>query len=246
MDMNSAVVLLSGGQDSTTCLAWAMKKFETVHTISFYYGQRHAIELQSAVEISREVKAESHYIVHLDNLFNQIIHSRLLEKNSPIDEPSEHDSDLPASFVPYRNVFFLTAAAAHAYYMKAGNIVTGICQTDYSGYPDCRNEFAKAINTALTLASAQPLDIHTPLMWLTKAESVKLMYDLGSLDLLKATHTCYEGVFPPCGDCPACVLRAKGFAEAGIPDPLIMRAVNQGDLPPNVDPYSGKMPIDAA
>lgn len=244
MDMQSAVVLLSGGQDSTTCLAWAIKRFKTVHAILFYYGQRHKVELEAASTIflaTREMGVESHHVINMEDLFGQVTHSRLLEKDSPIEEPSEHDSTLPASFVHYRNVFFLTVAAAHAYFLDVGNLVIGICQTDFSGYPDCRNEFTKAMNTALTLASAKPLDVHTPLMWLTKAETVKMMAELGELELLAHSHTCYEGAYPPCGECPACVLRAKGFAEAGVYDPLIQRAVNEGKLSHNADPYSGKM-----
>lgn len=241
MDMKSALVLLSGGQDSTTCLAWARHMFPgDIHTIAFNYGQRHSVELDAGAQLSSMIGARTHKIVDFQEVFRNVTSSRLMEKESPIGEQSEHDPSLPASFVPYRNVFFLTAAAAHAYLLGLGNLVTGICQTDYSGYPDCRNEFAKAINTALTLASAKPLEVHTPLMWLTKAETVRLLATLGELQLLAYSHTCYNGKYPPCGECPSCQLRAKGFEEAGVPDPLISRAMEEGLLPNDSNPYTGK------
>lgn len=233
MDMNSAVILLSGGQDSTTCLAWALKKFKRIHTISFNYGQRHVAELVAAAQVSDIAGSNSHTEIQLTHLFDQVTKSRLMEKDSDIAEKSEFDDSLPASFVPYRNVFFLTAAAAHAYFLGIGNLVTGICQTDYSGYPDCRNEFAKAMNTALTLASAKPLEIHTPLMWMTKAETVDFMLALNHLDWLAHSMTCYEGTYPPCMTCPACELRIKGFAEAGVVDPLVARATEDGLMDPS-------------
>jgi 7-cyano-7-deazaguanine synthase len=237
MRNGKALVLLSGGQDSTTCCAWARERYGTLHTISFYYGQRHRVELEWAARISELAGAASHHVVDYAQLFAQVTRSPLMEADAELAAPSALDPSLPASFVPYRNVFFLTAAAAHAYFLEVRDLVIGICQTDYSGYPDCRNEFAKAINTALTLASGRPLEIHTPLMWLTKAESVHLMGELGRLDWLRWSHTCYEGRFPPCGACPACKLRAKGFAEAGVPDPLVERAIAEGLLPPDADPY---------
>jgi len=247
MDMQSAVVLLSGGQASTTCLAWATKKFESLHTVSFFYGQRHRCELEFAVELSKKAEALSHKVIDLSDLFAQVTKSRLMEKDSAIADKSQDDPVLPASFVPFRNVFFLTVAAAHAYFLKAGNLVTGICQTDYSGYPDCRNEFAKAINLVLTLAVAKPLEVHTPLMWMTKADTVKLMMVMESADLqcwdwLARTHTCYEGQFPPCGQCSACVLRANGFREAGYGDPLVQRAIYEMKLLPDCDRFSGRYP----
>ncbi len=221
MKGKSALVLLSGGQDSATCLAWAKKNFAEVHTISFDYGQRHIKELTCAQDLSIRTEAKSHTFVDVKHLFQQVTKSRLMEKSSALDEKSEFDESLPASFVPYRNVFFMTSAAATAYFMGIKDLICGVCQTDYSGYPDCRNEFVKSMNTSLSLASQRPLEIHTPLMWLTKAETVLMMKELGHLNWYRYTLTCYEGTFPPCRECPACQLRAKGFQEAGIEDPLL-------------------------
>lgn len=240
MDMKSAVVLLSGGQDSTTCLAWALENFEAVHAVSFYYGQRHRREINAACDIAAEAGVAHHHVLDLSRLFDQVAKSALLERGTDIGAQSHHDPGLPASFVPYRNVYFITTAAAYAYQHGIGNLVAGICQTDYSGYPDCRNEFAKAINTALTLASAQPLEIHTPLMWMTKAETVEMIHDMGCESLLRWSHTCYEGAVPPCLQCPACVLRAKGFTEAGVPDPLLVRMIEEGKLPSTANSMTGE------
>ncbi len=127
---------------------------------------------------------------------------------------------LPNTFVPGRNLVFITLAAAYAYQRGISEIVTGVCQTDFSGYPDCRESTMVALQAALRAGMDAPFTIHTPLMHLTKAQTVTMLRDLGGLPLLAYSHTCYEGAVPPCGRCPACVLRAKGFAEAGIADPL--------------------------
>ena len=134
---------------------------------------------------------------------------------------SSSETGLPNTFVPGRNLVFLTFAAAFAYRQGIRHIVTGVAQTDYSGYPDCRAETIDALQQALRLGMESDVEIHTPLMHLSKKQTVELASDLGALPALAHTHTCYNGVRPPCGNCPACELRAKGFAEAGIPDPLL-------------------------
>jgi 7-cyano-7-deazaguanine synthase len=136
---------------------------------------------------------------------------------------------LPTSFVPGRNLLFLIVAAAYAYRRQIDQVVMGVCQTDFSGYPDCRDGAIKAMQVALQIGLGRALTIHTPLMWLSKAETVRLAETLpGCRAALAWSHTCYEGAYPPCGTCPACVIRARGFSEAGVPDPLIARADAEG------------------
>lgn len=214
---NHAVVLHSGGQDSTTCLMWALKKFKKVYVISFDYGQRHRAELNAAKKISKELKLK-HETIKLP-VIKELTKNSLTDKNIKI----KTGKGLPSTFVDGRNQMFLTVAAIYAKQLGIPNLVTGVCQTDYSGYPDCRDEFIKALEKTLRLAMEYPFKIHTPLMKLTKGETVKLMKKLGGIDLLKYTLTCYEGTRPACGKCPACKLRLKGFKEAGINDPIKYR-----------------------
>ena len=213
------MVLHSGGQDSTTCLVWALKKFKKVYLISFDYGQRHKIELKAAKRIAKKLKL-SHKIVRIP-LFAELTKNALTSKSIKVKAGTR--SRLPTTFVPGRNLVFLTAAAIHAKQLGIPNLVGGMCQTDYSGYPDCRDEFIRAAEHSLRLAMEFPFKIHTPLMFLTKADTVRLMKRLSGLPLLKYTHTCYEGKKRPCGKCPACKLRLKGFREAGVKDPLCYR-----------------------
>jgi len=216
-----ALVLLSGGQDSATCLAWAKTEFDEVHTVSFNYGQRHRIELQSSANLSVLAGAKSHLVIPILSI--QSLGNSALVCSGDIGANHDIDSTLPASFVPGRNYIFLGLAAARAYQLNVSNLVTGVCQTDYSGYPDCRDLSIKAIEVALFLCLQKEFTIHTPLMWKTKAETVLMMKEFGKLDWYADTHTCYEGQRPPCGKCPACQLRQKGFREAGIVDPLMER-----------------------
>lgn len=215
-----ALVVLSGGQDSTTCLYWAIERFgrECVEAITFDYGQRHRIELECARRIAERAG--------IDQLELPIDTFAALGGNSLIDTAMEvaesPDSDLPNTFVPGRNIIFLTFAAAYAWQKGISNIVTGVAQTDYSGYPDCRRETIDSLSATLQLGMERKFVIHTPLMHLSKKETVLLALELGAIDAMSDTHTCYEGARPPCGRCPACVLRAKGFAEAGIEDPLTL------------------------
>lgn len=225
-----ALVLLSGGQDSTSCLWWALDQFGSVEAVSFDYGQRHVdLELRAARRIVARAEVKHHEVIPVASL-SHLGGSALVEPEYPID--GEGPNGLPRTFVPGRNVLFLTIAAAHAYRRGISHLVTGVCQTDYSGYPDCRDATIKAIELAVSLGLDRPLTIHAPLMWLTKAETVELAERLpGCLAALAWSHTCYEGTYPPCSKCPACEIRARGFAEAGVPDPLLDRAKQEGLVP---------------
>lgn len=218
MPENACIVLTSGGQDSTTCLAWARDRFTRLYTVAFDYGQRHRIELTAAARVSAAMGAVEHRVLPVEAL--AVLGGNSLVAGGPILEPGD---GLPNSFVPGRNLLFLTLAAAWGWQLGIADLVTGVCQTDFSGYPDCRQATIDALEVALVAGLDRPVRIHTPLMHLTKAETVLLARELGALQLLAESHTCYEGAVPPCGVCPACVLRARGFAEAGLADPLLVR-----------------------
>jgi len=213
-----ALVLLSGGQDSTTCLYWALERFApaTVEAVCFDYGQRHRAELDCAASIARQVDVPL-TVLPIDT-FSALGGNALLDSQQRIKEGV--GDELPNTFVPGRNLIFLTFAAALAVRKDIRHLVTGVAQADYSGYPDCRQQTMSAMQSALCLGMDNDITIHTPLMFLTKAQTVMLARGLGALPAMQLTMTCYEGQQPPCGCCPACVLRAKGFAEAGIEDPL--------------------------
>jgi len=222
--MSKAIVLLSGGQDSATCAFWARQRFDEIVAVSIFYGQRHAVEVGAAKKIASMLGCE-HVMLHIP-VVAEIGGSALVSANAPIEasggyQDSEAVGGLPTSFVPGRNALFMTLAASVAVVRGAKDIVTGVCQTDYSGYPDCRREFVDAMERAVSLAmpsSAGPIAIHTPLMHMNKAETVKMARGLpGCWEALAETVTCYHGT--RCGTCPACVLRAKGFADAGELDP---------------------------
>lgn len=215
-----ALVLLSGGQDSATCLAWAKEHSSEIHTITFDYGQRHKTEISCAKKLSEIAHSASHLCIKVSSL-KQLGNSALLNKDEEIAKCHSSNSGLPSSFVPGRNYLFLGLAAARAYSLGIEVLITGVCQTDFSGYPDCRDLSVKAIEVALSLCFDSKITIYTPLMWKTKAETVKMMNKMSCLFWYKYTHTCYEGYKPPCGSCPACKLRARGFKEAGIFDPLL-------------------------
>ena len=219
-----ALVVLSGGQDSTTCLFWAKRKFRHVHAISFMYGQRHAQEVYSAQRIARMADVESHETVWIEGLMG----GALTDPTQAIGAPSD---GLPNTFLPGRNLVFLTMALSaiirirakspYVYENPTNYIVTGVCQTDYSGYPDCRHITMERLERAMEAGTDQHVIIDTPLMNLTKAETVQMAHDLGPecWEALRHTVTCYEGNRPGCGVCPACVLRRKGFDEMGLADP---------------------------
>lgn len=229
-----ALVVFSGGQDSTTCLIWALKKFKNVSAITFNYKQRHNVEIECAKNIIEILNSRKDIQLDWLNDKNVIDHiivdisflSRLLKTAMIQDLEIKYDNDtgLPTTFVPGRNILFLTIAASYAYQKKIRHIVAGVCQTDYSGYPDCRDATIKSLQATLKLGLDYDIIIHTPLMWKNKAETIKLMQKLGGFDLFKYTHTCYKGERPACGECFACELRLRGFKEVGLKDPLEYRS----------------------
>ena len=221
-----ALVLFSGGQDSTTCLAWALNRFRGVETIGFDYGQRHRVELDVRPKILDRLRREfpawgdkigEDHLLDL-NMLGQVSDTALTRDV----EIRIEATGLPNTFVPGRNLLFLTFAAALAYRRGAKHLVIGVCETDYSGYPDCRDDTIKAMQLALNLGMDTRFIIHTPLMWIDKAATWTLAYKVGGqrfLELVRdETHTCYEGNREQrhawgygCGHCPACDLRAKGY-----------------------------------
>lgn len=228
----TALVVFSGGQDSTTCLHWALRVFTSVEGVFFDYGQRHQTEMLAAQTLAWRLGIPLR-IFRLD-FFREMKGNALTDSTMAIEGASPGGPNaLPNTFVPGRNLLFLTQAGAYAYTRGIRDVVTGVCQTDYSGYPDCRLDTIRALQHSLQLGLGWverrgTFRIHTPLMFRTKAESVVLAAKWDALESLAYTHTCYEGAFPPCGKCPACILRARGFAEAGIPDPLVTRAAQEG------------------
>jgi 7-cyano-7-deazaguanine synthase len=224
----AALVLFSGGQDSSTCLAWALNRYKTVETVGFKYGQRHAVEMECRPVVRNKIqslnpswhgKLGSDYV--LDASVLGLISATALTANQPIGTNAD---GIPTTFVPGRNVLFLTLAAIVAYRQDIKHIVTGVCETDYSGYPDCRDDTIKATQLALNGAMARQFVLHTPLMWTDKAQTWALAHELGGdalTELIRTeTHTCYLGVRDTlhswgygCGQCPACDLRLRGHAE---------------------------------
>ena len=223
-----ALVLFSGGQDSTTCLAWALERYAHVETVAFDYGQRHRIELDARLNVLREIRARfPQWAPRLgeDHLLDLKVLGQVGDTAMTSDRAIEMQANgLPNTFVPGRNLLFLTLAAALGYRRQLDVLVGGMCETDYSGYPDCRDNTLKALQVALSLGLDQPMTLETPLMFLTKADTWALSQQLGG-DALNAliaehTHTCYLGERGQrhawghgCGHCPACALRAKGHAE---------------------------------
>jgi 7-cyano-7-deazaguanine synthase len=214
----AALVLFSGGQDSTTCLYWAKRRFTAVEAIGFDYGQKHRVELDQA----RIIAADAEVPLAIHDIRGTLRGSALTEHDKDVSAAHERNPELPSSFVPGRNALFLTLAASHAYHRGVQDLVGGMCQTDYSGYPDCRREFVDVLQNALSLAMDVRWRIHTPLMYLTKAETWKLANDLGVLEVVRdMSHTDYNGDrshYNEWGygnlDNPASILRAKGYEEA--------------------------------
>lgn len=222
--MTKAIVLLSGGQDSTTCLYWAKQNHEIV-ALSFNYGQRHAAELDAAKKIAADagVKHVNLTLGVLADIGDSALigHTKEIKSEGGLVD-REMPQGLPTSFVPGRNILLLTAAAAYAVKVRAKVIVGGMCQTDYSGYPDCRRDTIDALEKTFALGLGVAVEICTPLMYLTKKETVEMARSLpGCWDALADSITCYEGKHPGCGTCPACELREKGFKEAGHVDPSL-------------------------
>ena len=218
MGMSNATVMLSGGQDSTTCLYWALEKFNHVEAIGFDYGQKHLIELEAAQQICHNLRV-SYTIIDLKGVF---ANSSLVDSQQDVSAQHTINPNLPSSFTAGRNAVFLSVTAGLTYNKNINNIVTGVCQTDYSGYPDCRQIFIESMEKSLNLALDSEIKIHTPLMYLTKAETWKLAKDLGCLEIIiNQTHTDYNGNrvdFNEWGygalDNPASQLRAQGYKEA--------------------------------
>ena len=247
--MAKATVVLSGGQDSTTCLFWALNQtFDEVAAVTFDYGQRHKREIQAAKDIASMAGIRlKHTVLELS--------PDTLRSASPLTSDNEleqyENGSLPGglenTFVPMRNQTFLTIAAAEAYRNGHSNLITGVCQEDFGGYPDCRRVFIDAVEAACNLGTftgkdgaLSKLKIHTPLMDLTKAQSVDLAIRLGwdCWRALAYSHTAYDGAFPPTGHDHATLLRCKGFEEHGTPDPLVLRAiVETGWATPVTDNY---------
>lgn len=226
MNPDSALVLFSGGQDSATCLAWALDRFDRVETIGFDYGQRHRVELEVRGQFLAHLRAAfpawrsrlgDDHVLDLTTL--GAISDTALTTGATI---AMADSGLPNTFVPGRNLLFLTYAGAVAYRRDTKHLVTGVCETDYSGYPDCRDDTIKAFQVALNLGTERRFVIDTPLMWIDKAQTWAVAHDLGGATLvdliIEHSHTCYQGDRDHrhawgygCATCPACDLRAKGY-----------------------------------
>jgi len=212
MDDSKALVVLSGGQDSTTCLFWARRLFPDLYALSFTYGQKHALEVEQAAKMAARAG------VHFDRMDIPFIAA--LSRNALTDAAVTMDEEKPPTgppntFVPGRNLFFLSIAAVYARERGIKHLVTGVSQTDYSGYPDCRDSFIRSLNVTLNLGMEEQFVVHTPLMWLTKCQTWALADRLGVLDLVRReTLTCYNGILGDgCGHCPACKLRREGLQE---------------------------------
>lgn len=206
MDRGKALVVFSGGQDSTTCMFHAMAHYKEVELVTFEYGQRHSLEIDVAKNIAEE-QGLKHHILDM-SLLSQLSPNALTQHDMSIEE-----GDVPNTFVPARNMLFLSFASALAYQIGAKTIITGVCETDFSGYPDCRDIFVKSMNVTANLAMDSNFVIETPLMWLDKKETWALADKYGRFDYVRAhTLTCYEGVIGDgCGECPACKLRNDGL-----------------------------------
>ncbi|MGG3890941.1 7-cyano-7-deazaguanine synthase QueC [Metabacillus fastidiosus] len=210
MKNEKAIVVFSGGQDSTTCLFWALKEFKEVEAVTFQYGQRHDLEIEVAKSIAKELNVK-HHLLDM-SLLNQLAPNALTRDDIEIEQK---DGELPNTFVPGRNLLFLSFATVLASQVGARHIITGVCETDFSGYPDCRDVFIKSCNVTVNLAMDNNFVIHTPLMWLNKAETWELADKLGQLDfVINKTLTCYNGIIAEgCGKCPACELRNRGLEQ---------------------------------
>ncbi|WP_460318367.1 7-cyano-7-deazaguanine synthase QueC [Pseudomonas ogarae] len=223
-----ALVLFSGGQDSTTCLAWALERYEHVETIGFDYGQRHRIELECRLNILQEIRNRfPNWAKRLgeDHVLDLKLLGQISDTAMTAEKTIEFEKNgLPNTFVPGRNLLFLTFAATIAYRRGLTVLVGGMCETDYSGYPDCRDNTLKATQVALSLGMDAPVIIETPLMWLNKAQTWRLAEDLGNRDFVsliqEESHTCYLGTRQHkhewgygCGTCPACELRKTGYEQ---------------------------------
>ncbi len=212
LDKNKALVVFSGGQDSSTCLFWALKHFNEVHTVTFSYGQRHALETEMARRLAEKAGVDFHL---MDIPLIGSLGSNSLTDASAVMDEKKPEGTFPNTFVPGRNLFFLGIAAVYAREHGIKNIITGVSETDFSGYPDCRDSFIRSLNVTLNLAMDEQFVIHTPLMWLDKAETWALADSLGVMDIIRnETLTCYNGIpGDGCGHCPSCRLRRAGLEK---------------------------------
>ncbi|WP_225639653.1 7-cyano-7-deazaguanine synthase QueC [Candidatus Profftia sp. (ex Adelges kitamiensis)] len=208
--MKRAIVLFSGGQDSTTCLVHALNQYNEIHCITFNYNQRHSTEINIARNLALKLGVYIHTVLEIP-LLNELAVSSLTRPN--ISVPTEKIDTIPNTFVPGRNIIFLTIAAIYAYQVQANIVISGICETDFSGYPDCRNEFVQALNRAVIIGIGQNIHFKTPLMWLNKAEIWALADYYHKLELInQETMTCYNGIKGVgCGNCQSCYLRSHGL-----------------------------------
>ncbi|QFU22661.1 7-cyano-7-deazaguanine synthase QueC [Shewanella eurypsychrophilus] len=211
--MSKAVVVFSGGQDSTTCLIQALEHYDEVHGITFDYGQRHRQEIEVAKQLGTQLGLSSHKVLDV-TMLNELAISALTRDSIQVSNELM-DNGLPNTFVPGRNILFLTLAGIFAYQLGAEAVITGVCETDFSGYPDCRNDFVEAMASALVQGMDRPLELLTPLMWLNKAETWALADKYNSLELIRdETLTCYNGIIGTgCKTCPACLLRQRGLDD---------------------------------
>lgn len=212
VNKDAAVVLFSGGQDSTTCLFWAKKHFKKVYALAFNYGQKHVHEIDLARNIAEKAKVEFHVIDA--GFISSLGKSSLTDSSIKMDEEQPANS-YPNTFVPGRNMFFISIAAVFARERNVNHIITGVSQADYSGYPDCRDSFIKSMNVTLNEAMDYQFVIDTPIMWKSKAETWAMADELGVFDLVRnETLTCYNGIKGNgCGHCPSCRLRKAGLDE---------------------------------
>lgn len=237
--MKKALVILSGGQDSTTCLFWAKQRFSEVNAITFNYGQRHAIEIEAAQKVARMAGVASHEIVEVPQCLvstSPLTSDNTLEQYANATQMEEVIGNrVELTFVPMRNMFFFVIAMNRAVAMGCNDLVTGICQEDNANYPDCteafRGAFEGCANTSLgtNAPAGTGYRLHAPLMNFSKADTCRLAAELpGCMDALAYSHTSYDGKYPPTDMNHANVLRADGFEKAGLPDPLVLRAVKEG------------------
>jgi len=249
--MRKALVILSGGQDSTTCLFWAKQFFDEVHAVTFDYGQRHSIEIDAAVKVASMAGVASHEIVRIPGILKStspLTSDAELERYENAAQMAETIGDrVELTFVPMRNTLFFTVAMNRAVALGASHLVTGICQEDEANYPDTtekyRKSFEKTVNRSL---GVKRFRIHAPLMYHSKAETVLLSKNIpGCWEALAYTHTSYDGKYPPTDKNHSNVLRAYGFEVAGLPDPLVLRAYREGlmDLPDTPNYHNLQLPL---
>ncbi|CFR09034.1 queuosine biosynthesis protein QueC [Yersinia frederiksenii] len=227
--MKRAVIVFSGGQDSTTCLIQALQQYDEVHCITFDYGQRHRAEIDIARKLAAKLGVKAHKVLDV-SMLNELAVSSLTRDSIPVPTYDEDEKDaVPSTFVPGRNILFLTLAAIYAYQVQAQTVITGVCETDFSGYPDCRDEFVKALNNAIDLGIGRDIAFSTPLMWLDKAETWALADYYQQLELVRHdTLTCYNGIQGDgCGQCAACHLRAKGLESYLINKSNVLLSLKQ-------------------